>query len=182
MKNFYVMIITAIVMGWLAGCARNRRAKKAQDGWVFYPILAVRSVYVIFLAMAIGFMVWVYLGPKSDRVLMLLGLLFVAFGSITWPKAIWSSASGLRQRRWWGGWKIIRWEDVDSYKERQDQCIVIRTAHEKLVFSPYQAGRDLFLEQLKSYGCRNGLASDVHPRRHGRMKAHSPNVSAPAQK
>lgn len=153
MKGFFVIVITAIVMGWLAASARNTKARRVNDGWLFPPVRAILAIFAAFLLMSGFFIFFGYRAPRTgDHVVgMSVGLLFAVFGCVMWPKSIEVSQSMLRQRSWWGGWKVIRWEDITSAEERQDKCIVVRARHARILLSPYHAGRELFLDQLRAH-------------------------------
>jgi hypothetical protein len=155
MKGFYVIVLTAAIMGWLAAQARTARVRKIGNGWLFPPVRALQAVFSAVLAMGVAFVFFGYRGPEADRTLLVLGGIgFVAFGAITWPKGVYLSDSRLRQRCWWGGWKTLTWSEVSDANEQRDGSIILRGGRTKIVFTQYHADRDLFLEVTRKNGLR----------------------------
>jgi len=170
MKGFFVLIVTSVIMGWLTARARGARARRNSNGWLYRPIGFLRAVFTTGFAMGLAFVLFGWRGPQSDRVMvMTVGFLFVAFVTLSWPKAVLVSSVDLRQRSWYLGWKVIPWDEVLSTEERRDQCIVVRSDHCKLVFSPYHVDRQHFVQQLQDHG----QLKSFNPRsqaKSGRMK------------
>lgn len=159
MKGFFVIVITAFVMSWIATQARNAKAAKLPNGWIFPPVRSIQLVFFACNLMGAVFVVWGYLGPRQDRIVGICGgLFFVVFTAIAWPKAISSSEMGLRQQTWWHGWKIIEWEQVSSVEQKKDESIIVRSEHTKIIFSPYHADRNRFLQEVERRS--SGTSSD----------------------
>jgi hypothetical protein len=150
MKGFLGLVITALVMSWIATQASNAKAAKLPNGWIFRPVLSIQLIFLSANLMGFLFVIAGYLGPPEDRAVVLcLGLLFLVFTAVAWPKAISSSEMGLRQQTWWFGWKIIDWEQVSSVEQKKDESIVVRSEHTKIVFLPYHADRKVFLQEIE---------------------------------
>jgi len=150
MKGFFVIVITALVLSWLAAQARKAKARRAGGTWLFPPITAVQILYGTLAMSGLGLVLAGYLGPLQDRdIVVSVGLLFVVFSSVTWPKTVELSKLGVRQRSWWGGWQIIHWEEITSSEQRRDGSVIVRAKNCKVVLSPFHADRDLFLRQVK---------------------------------
>src|SRR5690348_1327832 len=120
MKGFFVILITASVLGWITSQARNAKARKVHnDAWLFPPVAAYQGIYAAVAILGIGFVLGGLLGPPGDRnVVASGGLLFVIFVALTWPKTIELSQLRIRQRSWWGGWKTISRDEILSSVER----------------------------------------------------------------
>jgi len=148
-KGLFVISITAAIMGWLAAQASRAKARRLGHNLLFPPVRAVYVIFFLVLAMATAFVFFGLRGPENDRTIVVSGgILFIIFPAVVWPKAVHVSASGPRQRSWWGGWKTLSWAQISEAKERRDGCIILRGNGVKIVFSPYHAGRQLFLEEI----------------------------------
>ena len=149
MKGFFVIILTATIMGWLLGRARNSRARRHADEWLFPPVSGVLAVFCLVLAMGTIFVVWGIRSSKDNRGTgVMVGSLFIVFSAVAWPKAIHVSESGLRQRSWWGGWKLISWPHLSQTKEKNDGSVVLGSEDNKIVFTQFHVDREFFLEQV----------------------------------
>jgi hypothetical protein len=150
MKGFFVIIITSSIMSWVASQARTARARKLVNSWVFSPVWALQAIFLAVLAMAATFIYAGYFGPEADRaVVVAIGLLFIVFPVVAWPKAVHVSESGLRQRSWRGAWKTIAWPQVSEAKEQRDRTVVLRGNGVKIIFPEYNADRELFLKVIR---------------------------------
>jgi hypothetical protein len=153
MKGFYVIVLTAAIMGWLAAQARTGKVRKLGNDWLFPPVRALQAIFCIVLLMGTGFVVWAYRGPRTDRTVGIsIGLLFMVFSAVTWPKALHLSVSGVHQRSWWGGWKRMSWPQVSEAKEQPDGSVVLRGNNVNIIFTQYHAGREQFLEMTRDNG------------------------------
>src|SRR5579859_528620 len=72
-------------------------------------------------------------GSAGDRkVPAVCGVLFICFAAVTWPKAIYVSPTGVRQRGWLGGWRTKPWSQIYEVKEKPDHSIVVRGPKDKI--------------------------------------------------
>ena len=150
MKGFFVVLLTSLFLSWITARARTAKARKVGQNWIFAPIGAVEAVFSMGVAMGAAFVFFGARGPQADQaVVVSIGILFVLGSGLTWPKAIYLSESGLRQRTWYGGWKEILWSEVSSVYKKRDSSIVVRGRQSKIVFSSSHAGRELFTNELK---------------------------------
>jgi hypothetical protein len=160
MKGFFVVFITAFVLTWLASRARATKAHKVGNTWVFPPVGTVHVLYSLVLAIGTGLAFFSFRGPQEDKNLTIsIGLSFVIFALITWPKAVEVSELGLRQRSWYGGCHTISWPEVSDIQETRDGSVVVRGLHSKIVLSPYHADRDLFLQDVHDKSRRSRMAT-----------------------
>jgi hypothetical protein len=149
-KGFFVIFLTALIMRWMAAQSRAAKARRIGQDWIFPPTRALQMVSVLGLTMGGVFAIFGFLGPQSDRNLLVIGgLLILAFAGATWPKAVWLSDSGFRQRSWCCRWKRISWSKVSEVKEKGDGSVVIRGKETKIVLSQFHADRKLFLEKVR---------------------------------
>jgi hypothetical protein len=153
MKGFYVIVLTALIMGWLAAQSRTSSARKIADRWLFPPVRALKIIFCLAIAMGITFVTWGFYGNQNDRTTgIVIGSLIVTFCALAWPKVVYVSASGVQQRSWWGGWRSIAWREVSETKELSDGSVAVRSDKDKITFTPYHAGRELFLELINKSG------------------------------
>jgi putative Ca2+/H+ antiporter (TMEM165/GDT1 family) len=149
-KGFYIIIITAAVMGWLASQARTAKARQHGDTVLFPPVRVLQAIFCAVFVMGAVFVVCGYLSPLSDRTIGIwIGLLFIAFSVLAWPKAVYVSKSGVKQRAWWGGWRTLAWPDLAEAKKQRDGSMVLRGNGVKIVFTQYHADRELFLKEIE---------------------------------
>src|SRR5260370_33211815 len=101
MKGFFVILIVAVFLTWLANEARLSQARLKAGELIFAPIRACQGIYLVVLVLSLAaafFGVW---GHLADRKYALVGgSIFTIFTALTWPKAVLCSESGLRQRSW----------------------------------------------------------------------------------
>jgi hypothetical protein len=117
---------------------------------MFPPTQALQMVSAIGIAFSTAFVFAGIWGPASDRALLVVaGLLIFSFVLASWPKTVWISESGLRQRSWSCRWKRIAWPEVSDVKERRDGSVEIRGNGTKIVLSQFHADRRLFLEKIR---------------------------------
>lgn len=141
-------------MGWLASQARTAKARKHGHMVLFPPVRVLQAIFCAVLAMGATFVIGGYLGPLSDRtIVMLIGLLFIVFSALAWPKAVYVSKSGV-QRAWWGGWRTLAWPDLAEAKKQRDGSIVLRGNGVKIVFTQYHADQELFLSEIEKNASR----------------------------
>ncbi|SRR5258708_4503486 len=150
MKGFFVIAATAAILGWLTFQARTAEPQNLCGRWVFPLVRALHFLFFAVLAMGIAFVFFGFRGPENSRTtLVLIGVLFTIFPVVAWPKAVYLSESGLRQRTWWGKWKTLNWSELSDAKERPDNSLVLRGERVRIVFSRYHAGRQIFLDELR---------------------------------
>jgi hypothetical protein len=155
MKSLIVVFLTVLVLSYLASRALTVKAHPTGRGWIFSPINAVRIIYLALVSLALGLISLGIKGPQEDRRIVVIGgLLIFAFAIITWPKAIEMFELGVRQRSWYGKWKIILWSEIGDVQEKTDGSISIYGPSTKISLSKYHAGRDLFLEKM--YDAKSG--------------------------
>jgi hypothetical protein len=150
MKGSLIIIITAGIMAWLAAHAKTARARKLGHTVLFPPVRALQAIFCAVFVMGAVFVVGGYLGPLSERTtVILIGLLFIVFSVVAWPKAVHISGSGLQQRSWWGGWRMLTWPQLSEIKEQRDGSIILRGSGVKIVFTQYHADRESFLSETR---------------------------------
>ncbi len=145
------VVIAATMYGlqYLASEARRSRGRRVGESYIYPSARGVELIYSALIAACTGFLFFSIRQPQGHRLGGILGsLTFMLMGIFAWPKAVWLSPSGLRQRAWYGGWKILPWEDVSNVIEEQDRSIVIRGKDTKIVFSPFYAERDAFIKEV----------------------------------
>ena len=149
MKGFLVVFVTVLAMTWLATRATLAKAHQSGDTWVFPVIRPVQWIYGCWLALGLAGALFGAVGPQGDRkVPAVCGVLFICFAAVTWPKAIYVSPTGVRQRGWLGGWRTEPWSQISEVKEKPDHSIVVRGPKDKIVFSPYHADPQRFLSEV----------------------------------
>jgi hypothetical protein len=161
MKGFFVILLTATVLGLIAAQAKRSKAHRMGNNLLFSPVWTVQAVYIAVLAIGFGLVVLGYSGPQKDRTIVIVGgLLFIIFSVCTWPKAVEVSESQVRQRCWYGRWKEISWADVTSFKEKKSGSIIVSGRKNKIAFAAYHADREVFLERLnRNADFRNSRSS-----------------------
>jgi hypothetical protein len=150
-KRFWVIVITVAVSGWLAGSARLAKATHLESGrWVFHPVRGVIFLYYVALCISVTSLIYGFVGPQVDRSLVLLaGAAFMFLCVLSWPKAVFISESGLRQRSWMLSWRNIPWADLRSVEEKKGGAVVVRGSRCKIELSQYHGGRAEFVNQLR---------------------------------
>jgi hypothetical protein len=147
-KGFFILIITAAGMGWLANQARTAKAQKHGQTLLFPPVRVLQVIFCAVFVMGAVFVVCGYLGPLSERTIVIwIGLLFIVFSVLAWPKSVYVSKSGVQQRSWWGGWRTLAWPDLSEAKKQRDGSMVLHGNGVKIVFTQYHADRELFLKE-----------------------------------
>jgi hypothetical protein len=161
MKGFYVILITAFLLGIFAAQGKNAKARRVNDLWIFPPIIGLKIVYIVVAILGVGLIILGYFGPQKDQsVVCSGGLMFAIFACVTWPKAIVLSESSIRQRSWRGCWKTIGWCDLLPFETKRDGSVIIRSRSCRIVHSPYHAGHDLFIAEIKG---RSGKSPSAIP-------------------
>jgi hypothetical protein len=151
-KGGIVVFLTLIAAKWLTAEARKAKSRQVGQDEFFPPLRATELICSIAFAMGTAFIYFGARGPQPDRAeVVLIGLFFVIFSSVVWPKGIWFSELAVRQRAWYGGWKIIPWVDVLEVKERNDGSVIIRGAYVKIGLTKFHGGRDLFLQEVRRH-------------------------------
>jgi hypothetical protein len=139
-------------MRLLTAEAQVSKGRRVGEYYIFSPVRALEGIYSIAAAMGASFL---YFGMRASgqdkRVGIATGLVGLVFALTTWPKGIWTSESGVKQRSWFGRWKLICWPDVIKITEARDGSIVIRSSGTKIEFSKYHAGRELFLGEIRRH-------------------------------
>jgi hypothetical protein len=169
MNRFWVILGVSIVTSWLVSRARRARAHKVGGAWLFPPINAVKGVFFLGGLMGLGLAVLCIHAYKQEP-----EALWGAIGCVIWvalcagsfPKSVWLSESGIRQRTWYGRWKAIGWERISEIKLRTwdgSNCLVIRGDRMKINFSSTHAGREFFMEEV---GRRTHLMPKISGRVH----------------
>jgi len=152
MKGFFVVFLTVLTMTWLATRAKRASAQQLGNEWVFPVIRLVHWIFGAVLTLGVSLVFLGFRGPQAEqRVTVVGGLMFVLFPIIAWPKAIYASATGLRQRTWYGGWRVLAWSQVSEVNENHDRSTVVRSTTGKIVFSPYHADRERFLTEISDH-------------------------------
>jgi hypothetical protein len=156
MKGFFVVFVTVLTMTWLGTRATRASAHQLGNEWVFPAIRPVHWIFGAALALGVSFVFFGFRGPQADRLVTVVGgLLFVFFPITAWPKAIYASSNGLRERTWYGGWRTQAWSQVSEVNEKRDGSIVVRGTNGKIVFSPYHADRERFLSEISRHSKLN---------------------------
>lgn len=152
MKGFFVVFLTVLILTWLATRATHEKAYAVDHVWIFPAVSALRWIYSAALAIGAGISFLGMRGPHSARTATVLGgLLFTSFALLTWPKAVYASQEGLRQRTWFGGWRNIGWSQISAIDEPRDRSVVVRSAAGNIVFSAYHADPERFLREISKH-------------------------------
>lgn len=153
MKGFLTISLISLTLTSVFASARRAKHKSVEGGWNFAPVPAV--VVIMFLCFVLGLfgIVAGLMGPAEDRnVVVSIGAAFAVFAAVGWPKTVYWRSSGLSQRNWYGGWKDIPWQRIDSTALRRDGTIVVRNKSSKIALSKTHAGHDFFLQMLRERG------------------------------
>lgn len=167
MRGFFVIVLTALALGWLGARAGKAKAHEVDSVWYFPPIREVQVLCSLVCLLGIGLAIWGIFGPASDRGVMLTGgTLIVLFSLLIWPKEISVSADGVSQRDLFGREKTIGWEDVVACNELK-QGVTIRSATgSRITLSEYHADRPRFVALLQQHlATRNSPLSASRKRR-----------------
>ncbi len=153
MKRFFAILLTTLLLTWFLGRARTAKPKKVSEGWSLHPVHGVLFFFWLGIIGG-GFLVFLGLrGPAEDRNMVVLGGLgWAMFSILAWPKSVYVESTGLRQRSWHGGQKLIPWKLVAYVKEQRDRSIIVGTGSEKIVLSKFHAGREFLLHKLAEHG------------------------------
>jgi len=155
MNRIWVVIGISIVTSWLVSLGRSAKARKVGDDWLFPPITAVKTVFFLGGLMGLGLaLLSLHASRQEPQALWgVLGCsLWVALCVGAFPKSVWLSESGIRQRTWYGGWKAVDWKKISEVKLRTwdgANSLVIRGDHTKIIFSSTHAGQEVFLEEVE---------------------------------
>jgi hypothetical protein len=154
MRHFWVILWIMLITSWLVARARHTNAQKVGDDWLFRPIAAVKAVFIIAGMMGLALAV-LSMHASRNQPQALWGTLgcsiWVALCIGGYPKCIWLTQSGLRQRTWYGRWKELEWKNISAVKQRKwdgSNSVIVR-GDETIVFQVTHAGRKLFLEEVE---------------------------------
>src|SRR4051812_26945346 len=103
------------------------KGAKARSRMIFAPVPLVRVVYSVLLALMIALIALASrTGAKYDRTVgFAVGTFFALFAVVTWPKAVWLTDVGLRQRCWYGVWRSITWSAVTRVKQTRNGSVAV---------------------------------------------------------
>lgn len=151
MRGLLVIILTTAAMGWLAAQARHTKAQATADGYLFPVVRGVKVVYCAVLLMGIALALGGYFGSHgSETTVICIGLLFVVFALVTYPKAIYVSDEGIKQRSWRGQWKALYWSNMSEVIHGSDGAWRFQEKSGATIeFSQYHADCDLFIKQVR---------------------------------
>jgi hypothetical protein len=153
MDNFimgpFAIAATIFALQYLTSEAQRAKGRRVNGDFLYPSVRGVEFIYSILLAVSAGLLFISIRGSQSDRAFGIPGSsFFILLALLAWPKAIWLSSSGLRQRAWYGGWKRLQWEDVSEVVENQDRSIIVRGKDTKITFSPFHAERESFIKEV----------------------------------
>ena len=154
MTRFWVILGIFLVSSWIGAQAKAARARKVGSDWLFPPVLSVRAVFLIAAAMGFALAILCMQAARHEA-----EAYWGMWGSLLWamlcvfgfPKSIWVSEIGLRQRNWFGSWKTLKWEAVTGLRLRKwdgSGSLVVYGENATIVFSSAHGGRERFLEEL----------------------------------
>jgi len=129
--------------------AKKSKPIRFENEWRLPPVLTWIVIQSLGLLLGLLGVVMSFRGPAKDFYAVLaMGLCFLLFALLAWPKTVYLGQSGVRQRSLFGGWKVISWNSISAVDERRDGTIVVRAAETKILHYPFHAGRAVLLEEL----------------------------------
>jgi 4-amino-4-deoxy-L-arabinose transferase-like glycosyltransferase len=144
-----VISATMFALQYLASEARRAKGRRVGESYLYPSARGVELIYSVAIAAGTGFLFFSIRQPEGDRLIgVICSLILILIGILAWPKAVWLSPSGLRQRAWYGRWKILPWEDVTEVVDEQDRSVIVRGKRTKIVFSPFHAEREAFIKDV----------------------------------
>jgi hypothetical protein len=170
MKGFFVIVITALALGWLRTRVGKAKAREVNGVWIFPPAHEVQALYILVFALGCGLSAWGLFGPVGDRQVMLTGGLLIAlFPLLVWPKRITVSDEALTQRNWLGRLTVINRVELSNWLEEKKGVTIRSISGAKIVFSEFHADRSRFLVMLQQSAPRNTSGRD--PKGHSRSNS-----------
>ena len=158
MTTAITLVLTALVLSWLfrsvsQAHAVERRSSTQTGVLVFGGSAAVRWTMIVCTVILVGIGVAAFLLDENRREGMWIGLAFAAFGLtgvFAIPAEIEISEQGITSKRWWGAAKSLRWEEVSSVSDGDEQkpFKVIGTNGVRIVHTIMNVDRARFVAEV----------------------------------